>query len=343
MKPLAAIVLAAGKGTRMKSERAKVTFPLADKPMIQRVVDTALELNCSKISVIVGWKKETVIACLDEDDRIEYHEQNEQLGTGHAVLMAADSFADFDGDVFILCGDVPLLTANTLQRMYAEHQDSKAACTVLTAILSDAGKYGRMLRDAQGSLCGIVEYKDATDEQRQIKEFNTGIYCFDSRELFSALSQISNQNEQQEYYLTDTISILYKQGKMISNVILEDHMEVSGVNSQQQLAELEDLYLEKNRNKWLNSGVLMHNPNTIHIGDDVIIEPDVEIHQGSIIKGKTTLESASSIGPNCYIENAKICNDSILQGFNVIVNAYIKEHEILEFAQHVIDDEDYEG
>ncbi|HNQ43154.1 MAG TPA: NTP transferase domain-containing protein [Candidatus Cloacimonadota bacterium] len=342
MKPLAAIVLAAGKGTRMKSDRAKVTFPLADKPMIQRVVDTAMELNCSKISVIVGWKKDTVIACLEEDDRLEFIEQKEQLGTGHAVQMAESSFNEFHGDVFILCGDVPLLSANTLRSMYQEHQSCGAACTVLTAVLPDAGKYGRMLRDAQGALCGIVEYKDASEEQRKIQEFNTGIYCFDSRELFTALSLISNQNEQKEYYLTDTVSILYQQGKKVAHVILDDLMEVSGVNSQQQLAELEDIYLDKIRIKWLNSGVLMHNPATIHIGDDVIIEPDVEIHQGTTIKGKTTLETACVIGPNCYIEHAKICNDSILQGFNVIVNAYIKEHEVLEYAQHVIDDEDYE-
>jgi bifunctional N-acetylglucosamine-1-phosphate-uridyltransferase/glucosamine-1-phosphate-acetyltransferase GlmU-like protein len=152
MKALAAIVLAAGKGTRMKSERAKVTFPIADKPMVQRVVDTALALDCAKIPVVVGWKKETVISCLEEDDRLIFVEQREQLGTGHAVQMAEASLQDFTGDVLILCGDVPLLSVETVRKLHEEHVSSGAAATVLTAVLADAGRYGRMLREPQGNI-----------------------------------------------------------------------------------------------------------------------------------------------------------------------------------------------
>ncbi len=342
MKPLAAIVLAAGKGTRMKSERAKVTFPIADKAMVQRVVDTALNLNCEKISVIVGWKKDTVIAALDEDDRLEFVEQTEQLGTGHAVQMAADSLASFAGDILILCGDVPLLSVDTVRKLHEKHLESDAAATVLTAVLDDAGKYGRMLRDEQNKIRGIVEFKDANPSQREIKEFNTGIYCYKADKLFWALSRITNENEQKEYYLTDTLEILYKAGELVENVILEDLMEVSGVNSQEQLAYLEDVYLDKIRKKWLNSGVMMHNPATIHIGDDVIIEPDVEIGQGCVLKGKTTLETGVVLGPNCYIENSVISNDSILQGHNIIIDSFIKEHELLDYGSRVIEEEDYD-
>jgi UDP-N-acetylglucosamine diphosphorylase/glucosamine-1-phosphate N-acetyltransferase len=342
MKPLAAIVLAAGKGTRMKSERAKVTFPIADKAMVQRVVETALALNCEKISVVVGWKKETVIGALEEDERLEFVEQTEQLGTGHAVQMAAEGFTNFSGDVLILCGDVPLLSAETVRKLHEKHVQTDAAVTILTAVLDDAGKYGRMLRDAQGMLCGIVEYKDATPAQRDIKEFNTGIYCYKSDKLFTALGKITNQNEQHEYYLTDTLEILYKAGELVENVILEDLMEVSGVNSQEQLAFLEDVYMDKVRKKWLNSGVMMHNPATIHIGDDVIIEPDVEIGQGCVLKGKTTVESGVVLGPNCYIENSIISNDCILPGHNIIIDSFIKEHELLDFGFRVIEEEDYE-
>jgi len=342
MRPLAAIILAAGKGTRMKSERAKVTFPLSDKAMVQRVVDTALAVDCAKISVVVGWKKDTVIASVEDDPRLDYVEQTEQLGTGHAVQMAAESFEDFDGDVLILCGDVPLLSKETVKRLHEHHRRSNAAATVLTAILEDAGKYGRMLRDDQGKIMGIVEYKDATEEERKIREFNTGIYCFKAEHLFSALQKISNKNQQNEYYLTDTLSILYQAGRDVQSVILEDLMEVSGVNSQEQLAQLEQIYLDKIRKKWLNQGVMMHNPATIHIGDEVVIQPDVEIGQGCVLKGNTTIDSGVILGPNCYIENAVISNDSILPGHNIVIDSFIKEHEVLDFGSRVLEEEDYE-
>lgn len=342
MNNLAAIILAAGKGTRMKSERAKVTFPIAEKPMVQRVVDTAIKMDCEKICVVVGFLKETVISCLEEDERISFVEQTEQLGTGHAVSITEAQFTDPQQDILILCGDVPLLTTKTIQSIYAEHKRTNAACTVLTAFLDDPGKYGRMLRDAEGKLYGIVEYKDASDEQRQIKEWNTGIYCFKAGEMFGALSQTSNQNQQGEFYLTDTLGILYKAGKTIASVVLEDLMEVSGVNSQEQLAELEDIYVDSVRKHWLNNGVVIHNPQTVYIGDEVIIEPDVEIHQGVVIKGKSHLEKGCVIGPNCYLEHSTVCNDTILQGHNILVNAIIHEHEILEFGVHAIEEIPYE-
>ena len=342
MKPLAAIVLAAGKGTRMKSERAKVTYPLADKAMIQRVVDTALELNCAKIAVVVGWKKDTVIGILKYNERLTFVEQTEQLGTGHAVQMAAPALKDFSGDILILCGDVPLLSSETVRKLYAKHQSSDAAVTVLTGVLEDAGRYGRMLRDEKGQIMGIVEYKDASPQQREIQEWNTGIYCYQADKLFKALAQTSDDNEQKEYYLTDTLSILYKEGEKVENVILEDLMEVSGVNSQEQLAELEDIYVDKIRKKWLNNGVMMHNPATIYIADDVEIAEDVEIGQGCVLKGNTTLDSDVVLGPNCYLENAVISKNSTLMGHNIVVNSFIKEYENLVFGSRRIEEEGYE-
>lgn len=342
MNALAAIILAAGKGTRMKSERAKVTFPIADKPMVQRVVDTALAMQCERICIVVGYLKETVISCLEEDDHLEFVEQKEQLGTGHAVSITEALFKNPEQDILILCGDVPVLTPQTVNKIYQEHLAAKAACTVLTAFLDDPGKYGRMLRDTDGKLCGIIEYKDASPEQRQIKEWNTGIYCFNAKELFDTLRKTSNENQQGEYYLTDAIEILYKSGRTVSSVVLEDLMEVSGVNSQEQLSELEDIYVDKIRKKWLNSGVVMHNPSTIYIGDDVMIEADVEIHQNTVLRGKCNLEKGCVIGPNCYLEHSTVCNDTILQGHNILVNAIIHEHEILEFGAHVIEETPYE-
>lgn len=342
MKPLAAIILAAGKGTRMKSKQAKVTFKLAEKPMIQRVVNTAMQMNCERIGVVVGYQKESVIAVLEDDDKIVFIEQKEQLGTGHAVLITEEYFQDWDADILILCGDVPLLSKDTISSMYQQHIAESAACTVLTATLPDAGKYGRILRDDKGNVYGIVEYKDASAAQLAIGEFNTGIYLFRSLDLFAALKQTSNQNQQNEYYLTDALSILYKQGKVVSSVELKNLMEVTGVNSQEQLAMLEQEFLDSIKLHWLNNGVVMHNPASIYIGDEVIVEPDVEIGMNSIIKGKSLLESGCSIGPNCYVEHSKIGNDTILQGYNIIVNAYVHEHQIISFRD-CIEEDDYEA
>lgn len=338
MNSLAAIILAAGKGTRMKSGRAKVTFPLADKPMIQRVVNTALAMDCAKICVVVGFQKESVIACLEDNERLSFIEQEQQLGTGHAVLITEAAFSDPEQDVLILCGDVPLLTTATIRKMYATHLENKAVCTVLTAFLDDPGKYGRIVRDASNQLQKIVEYKDASDAQRAIKEWNTGIYCFKAGELFSCLKQTSNQNMQGEFYLTDVVEMLYNQGKTVSSVVLEDLMEVSGVNSQEQLAELEEIFVDKIRRKWLNSGVVMHNPQSIYISEETEIEPDVEIFENCSLKGACLLESGSVIGPNSYLENSKVYTDTVLQGHNILVNAIIHEHEMLEFGTHVIEE-----
>ncbi|MBW6514359.1 MAG: NTP transferase domain-containing protein [Candidatus Syntrophosphaera sp.] len=342
MTRLSAIVLAAGKGTRMRSSRAKVTFPIAGKSMVQRVVDSAIKMDCSRIYVVVGYQKESVAGCLGEDKRLEFVEQAEQLGTGHAVMMAEPVFEDLDQDVLILCGDVPLLSHTTLQKMYQEHKASGAVCTVLTAWLDDAGKYGRILRDSANQLTGIVEFKDATETQLAIQEWNTGIYCFSARELFASLRQISNANQQQEYYLTDVISILHQQGKKISTVVLENLIEVAGVNSQEQLAELEDLFLSSIRKHWLNNGVVIHNPATVHIGDEVVLEPDVEIGQNCILRGKSTVQEGAFLGPNCLVEESFISDNGILEGYNVLVNAHIPEAHIVEYGEMVIEESSYD-
>ncbi|MDD2332309.1 MAG: sugar phosphate nucleotidyltransferase [Candidatus Cloacimonetes bacterium] len=336
MRELSAIVLAAGKGTRMKSNRAKVTFEIADKPMVQRVVDSALKLNAAKVCVVVGWQKESVVSSLKPDSRISFVEQKEQLGTGHAVMIAEPIFAQDNTDIMILCGDVPLLSIETMQALYDKHIKEDAACTVLTAFLDDPGKYGRMLRDEQGRVYGIVEYKDATEAQRQIKEFNTGIYCFKAEELFKSLKKTTNTNQQGEFYLTDTLSILYNEGKGVASVVLDDLMEVSGVNSQEQLAELEDVFYNRIRKHWLNNGVIMHNPASILIGEDVQLEPDTEICSHCIIQGNTVVKKGAYIGPYCFIVNSIINEDAFLMGYNVVFCTDIESGEELPF-QSVIE------
>ena len=204
MKKTAAIILAAGKGTRMRSDKPKVIFELAGKPMINRVVQTANKINSDLIAIVVGYKKEQVIDVVPKNYNIKFVEQVQQNGTGHAVMVTEEIFKDFNGDVFILCGDVPLLRHKTLEKIQAHHREHNASCTVLTAFMDDALRYGRIIRNTGGNVQRIVEFKDATEEDKKIKEINTGIYCYDAKDLFAALQSININNNQNEYDLTDT-------------------------------------------------------------------------------------------------------------------------------------------
>ena len=245
MKKTAAIILAAGKGTRMKSDKPKVIFELAGKPMINRVVRTANKINSDLIAIVVGYKKDQVINVVPKNSNIKFVEQVQQNGTGHAVMVTEEIFHDFDGDVFILCGDVPLLRYKTLEKIQQQHREENASCTVLTAFMNDALKYGRIVRNSGGNVQRIVEFKDATEAEKEIKEINTGIYCFDAKDLFEALQNIDNNNNQNEYYLTDTLEILNDKDKLVTSVILDDMVEASGVNSKEQLADLENEFLSR--------------------------------------------------------------------------------------------------
>jgi len=243
----AVIILAAGKGTRMNSQTPKVCFQLAGKTILQRVVDTSLKIDPDTISIIVGYMADEVIDSLTPDPKIHFLLQINQNGSGDAVKVAKDFYRDFDGSILVLCGDVPLLTAETLKLMLEKHNSTKAACTILTMILTDPEKYGRIVRDNKNNVAEIVEYKDASPQIRSINEINTGIYCFHSKDLFNAIDKITNINQQNEYYLTDVVKILYDQKKNIQSVILEDIYEAAGVNSQDQLATLEKIYLQNQK------------------------------------------------------------------------------------------------
>ena len=245
MKKTAAIILAAGKGTRMKSDKPKVIFELAGKPMINRVVETANKINSDLIAIVVGYMKEQVVDVVPKNDNVKFVEQVQQNGTGHAVMVTEEIFKDFNGDVFILCGDVPLLRYKTLEKIQEHHRKINASCTVLTAVMDDALRYGRIVRNSDGNVQRIVEFKDATAEEKEINEINTGIYCFDAKDLFAALHGIDNNNNQNEYYLTDTLEILDKKNKLVTSVILDDMVEASGVNSKEQLADLEAEFLSR--------------------------------------------------------------------------------------------------
>jgi UDP-N-acetylglucosamine pyrophosphorylase len=231
--------MAAGKGTRMNNpSMAKVMYEINGKPLVGHVADLATRLGAERTVVIVGWQKDSVIRYLGETHpAVHCVEQNPQLGTGHAVMQAEPALHDFAGDVLVLSGDVPMLTEETVRRLVSEHQIAGADVTVLTAEMPDATGYGRILRNGTGEVVGIVEEKDATPEQRKIREINSGIYMFDKSRLFDALKHITPENVQKEYYLTDLLGFYWKRKGTVRAVLASDPMEIQGINTMEQLEE----------------------------------------------------------------------------------------------------------
>jgi len=255
-KAISCIILAAGKGVRMNSTLPKVALPLGGVPLITRVVSTISKLPFEKVVVVVGHKKEVVKNCLKDFPYLYFAEQKEQKGTGHAVMITREFFPAPDGCIMVIPGDVPLLTANTLQRLAGMHIESEASATVLTAILDEPAEYGRIVRDKDGFVERIVEFKDASEEEKKIREINSGIICFNTQDLFATLPQLTHNNAQNEYYLTDTLEILRKNNHKIAALAVNNPMEVAGVNSKEQLYRLEeylqstDEILDNRATKW---------------------------------------------------------------------------------------------
>jgi len=233
-RDIAVVILAAGQGKRMNSDLPKVLHTVGGRPMVRYVIDTVKELAPERVIVITGYQAERVEAvCADAG--VEFARQNEQLGTGHAVMQAAPLLADFHGTVVVLNGDVPGLRARTVASFVEHHRNSGAAATVLSAQLADPAGYGRIVRGPDGGLERIVEHRDATPEQRAIREINSGLFCFQADELFSALQRVTRRNAQNEYYLTDVVGMLYAEGKRVAAWRVEDEREVAGVNNPDEL------------------------------------------------------------------------------------------------------------
>jgi len=238
MKKLAVVILAAGKGVRMQSDLPKVFHKINDKPMLQYVIESVRSLQPALTLIVVGHKRELIVDYFKEWP-IKFVTQEQQLGTGHAVMQAEALLKDFQGTVLVLAGDVPLISSQTLRELIDFHEKNNAAITDLTAELDDAGSYGRIIRKANGEILKIVEKKDATPDELKIKEFNSGTFCFDSRYLFKALKQIKAENVQKEYYLTDTIEIARSMNLPVFAYKINDVIQVLGVNTRDELLELE--------------------------------------------------------------------------------------------------------
>lgn len=314
-----AIVLAAGKGTRMKSDKPKVVHEVLYKPMINHVVDELKKLGVDETIVVVGHEAEQVKAIVDD---VTFVEQKEQLGTGHAVLQAQDVLADQDGITLVLCGDAPLIRKETLEEFIEYHQKHHNSATIMSADCDVSTHYGRIIKE-NGQVTGIVEFKDLLESQKDITEMNTGEYCFDNKALFEALSQVTNDNAQNEYYLTDVIGIMNHQGLKVDAYKIDDFDEVGGINDRVALAQSTQFLRDRINREHLLNGVTIVDPSNTYIGRDVVIGHDTIIEPGCIIKGKTVIGSHCHIGPYCEFTNMEI-KDNVEIKFSVLSDSIIE-------------------
>ena len=306
-----AVILAAGQGTRMKSKLYKVLHPVAGQPMVQHVIDQLKPCRLDKMVTIVGFGADKVIEHLGEIS--EYVVQEEQLGTGHAVLKAESLLKDRDGTTIVVCGDTPLITNETYTDLFDHHEKTGAKATILTANAPDPKGYGRVIRNQENEVERIVEHKDAKENELHVHEINTGTYCFDNQALFSALQEVSNDNTQGEYYLPDVIEILRNKAEKVSAYLTPDFEQTLGVNDRVALAQAEKTMKKRINEKHLRNGVAIIDPDHTYIHPDVVIQQDVVIHPGTIITGHTTIKADAIIGPNTEISNCHIGEGSIIR------------------------------
>lgn len=311
MTNLTAIILAAGKGTRMKSKFPKVLHKVGGRPMLQHVLDAADGAGCTRKVVVIGHEAELVREMVGSQAEVVL--QVEQLGTGHAVLQAAPVLEGVTGTALILCGDTPLLSSDELQKFAEAHAKSGAAATVMTAVMENPFGYGRILRDKTGNVLGIVEQKDASPEQQTIKEINTGIYCVTMPLLFTILKTLTNDNAQGEYYLTDLLSKLNTQGQKVAGYVTADSEMVMGINSRRQLAEAESAMRQRILDALMDSGVTIMDPASTFIEKSVKIAPDTTIYPYTWLEGNTTIACDCEIGPYVRFTNVKVGDANQIQ------------------------------
>ncbi|WP_203364426.1 bifunctional UDP-N-acetylglucosamine diphosphorylase/glucosamine-1-phosphate N-acetyltransferase GlmU [Bacillus sp. REN10] len=311
MTNIYAVILAAGKGTRMKSKLYKVLHPVCGKPMVEHVIDQISNLHTQKIVTIVGHGAEEVKGYLG--NKSEFALQAEQLGTAHAVRQAEDILAKEDGCTLVVCGDTPLIKSETMEALVKYHQEQGAKVTILTGYTDHPDGYGRIIRSQEGTVERIVEHKDASADERKVKEINTGTYCFDNKALFETLKKVSNDNAQGEYYLPDVIEILKNAGETVAAYQTEDFEETLGVNDRVALSQAEKIMRQRINDKHMRNGVTLISPENTYIGSDVVIGSDTVIHPGTVLSGHTVIGEDCQIGPNSEISNCRIGDRTVIR------------------------------
>lgn len=307
-----AIIMAAGKGTRMKSTLSKVMHPIIDRPMLGYIVDALRAVHVERILIVVGYQAQSI---QDAFSDCEFALQEPQLGTGHAI-MQCKQLADAKGDTLIINGDGPCIQPETLEKLFQANQD--ASLTLLSAVLEDGAHYGRIVRDENGNVLSIVEAKDCTPKQRKIREINAGMYCFKNEDLFAHIDDLQPNNAQNEYYLTDMVSILANLGKKVNACVIEDRDEVMGIND---CVELNKAYVWMRNHintGWMKQGVQIVDPLRTVIGKDVKIGHDVIIHPNVEILGETEIGDFVEILPGSYIKDAVIGDHAMIDSSKVV-------------------------
>ncbi|QSV56284.1 MAG: bifunctional UDP-N-acetylglucosamine diphosphorylase/glucosamine-1-phosphate N-acetyltransferase GlmU [Dolichospermum sp. UKL201] len=312
-------ILAAGKGTRMKSNLPKVLHSLGGRSLVERVIESAEPLLPSRRLVIVGYQSQEVKTAMNAIHGVEFVEQTVQLGTGHAIQQLLPHLEGYTGDLLILNGDVPLLRTETLNNLLQTHQENQNSCTILTAQLSNPQGYGRVFRNSECIVQKIVEDKDCTPTQRENDRVNAGIYCFRWPDLAKFLPQLEANNAQKEYYLTDAVTQV---GKVMA-VDVKDYQEILGINDRLQLATANDILQRRIKEKWLLAGVTLIDPASITIDETVELQPDVIIEPQTHLRGKTIIQAGSRIGPGSLIENSEL-GENVTVLYSVVTDSIIQ-------------------
>lgn len=304
MAHLMAVILAAGEGKRMKSKKSKVLHKVCGMTLIDWVYNSVKNAGVNETVVVVGHKAEDVKESMG--DKVLYAHQDKQLGTGHAVMQAKEYFSGKEGQVLVLCGDTPLITSETVSKTFEIHSRNNNSATIITAELENPLGYGRIVRDENNNVMKIVEDRDATEVEKEIREINSGMYCFNIKDLESALGELDNNNSQGEYYLTDTIEILIKKGLKVGAVKVDDSSEILGINDRIQLSKANEIMRKRILSNHMKNGVTIIDPSNTYIDADVSIGMDTVIYPGSMIEGRTEIGEDCIIGPSSRIVGSKI-------------------------------------
>ncbi len=327
---VAVAILAAGRGTRMKSDLPKVLHSLAGRSLVERVIDSCQLLEPDKKIVIIGYQGTKIQQELSHLNGLEFVTQTEQLGTGHAVQQLIPHLQEYQGDLLVLNGDAPLLRKMTLHQLVKTHQQSGNAATLLTANLPNPQGYGRVFCDRNNLVSQIIEDRDCTPAQKQNHRVNAGIYCFNWQKLAQVLPQLSTNNDQQEYYLTEVVDYL----DQVMAVDVADHLEITGINDRKQLSTAYNILQTRIKDYWMKEGVMIIQPETITIDETVQLEPDVIIEPQTHIRGNTSIAAGSLIGPGSLIDNSKIASNVTVL-YSVVSNSEVAENTTIGPYTHL--------
>lgn len=304
-RTLSALILAAGKGVRMKSELPKVIHPVLGRPMVQYVVEAVREVGATSVHAVIGFGRDHLIRAL-EPLQVSFVEQTEQLGTGHAVQCFVKAHPEPPDQILIVCGDTPLLSTASLSAMRELHDREKPALTMMTLEMADPGSYGRIIRNARGEVVAIREAKDCSDAERQVREINLAVYLFEGKPLYQHIFHLTNQNRQGEFYLTDLIEMLSRTGQRVLTLAERDEASTLGINSRADLAEVARILKGRLLRHHLDNGVAILDPAQTWIEPGVSIGPDTEIWPGTVITGPTRIGAGCTIGPHARIDRSTL-------------------------------------